>query len=276
MNHEHSPRAPQPETLPHTRPVFTYTCEFPSQTGSSSLSNFLGAVCCPCAMLCSWVPIETRTEAVVLHYGTYTGTYTVPGCTCINCFGREVRTLLYPRSSLPLLRIVPTLINSSCLCRCASSRRQLSPSTWPRPKSSTRMATPFSYPLSSCTTLSTQSARRSTCKTLSTSLGFRPPPSSNRSFHSTRELPTLTCWCSLNNPDLWHLLFVVLLSTLILDLPGMKARGTRKRPASRQRLSRLPTNCGARSKRKSHRLAPFARAFNSTKFHLRPRLRLTC
>lgn len=69
---------------------------------SSSLANFLGCICCPLTALGSWIPVQTRTEAVVLHFGALTGVYATPGCHFINCWGRDIRVISTAAQSIDL------------------------------------------------------------------------------------------------------------------------------------------------------------------------------
>jgi regulator of protease activity HflC (stomatin/prohibitin superfamily) len=72
------------------------------KVGTSQLALCQCIACCPLTMMCSWVPIATRTELVVLNYGSYTGTYKVPGCTFINCWGREMHVISTAAQSIDL------------------------------------------------------------------------------------------------------------------------------------------------------------------------------
>jgi len=65
-----------------------------------------------------------------MHYGTYTGTYTEPGCTFINCWGRELRTVSTAAQSidLPSTKIIdkngnPLLVSAIIVYHIVNTRR---------------------------------------------------------------------------------------------------------------------------------------------------------
>lgn len=92
---------PNANLLPYDQVALGDT-EDDDEIGSSSLATACMYLCLPPTLLCSWVAVQQRTEAVVLHYGTYTGTVKEPGCHFINCCGRELRMISTAAQSIDL------------------------------------------------------------------------------------------------------------------------------------------------------------------------------
>lgn len=65
------------------------------KTSVSPVSMVLGVICCPITVACSWFTTQESEDAVILHYGKYTDTYSTPGCHFANCFGREIYKVRY-------------------------------------------------------------------------------------------------------------------------------------------------------------------------------------
>jgi hypothetical protein len=107
--HTDSPLCSQTPTAPpryaHAHdsvPIVELGVDEQDKVGTSQLALCQCIACCPLTMVCSWVPIATRTELVVLNYGSYTGTYKAPGCTFINCWGREMHVISTAAQSIDL------------------------------------------------------------------------------------------------------------------------------------------------------------------------------
>ncbi|KNC78220.1 hypothetical protein SARC_09347 [Sphaeroforma arctica JP610] len=76
--------------------------------------------------------LNTRSEAVILHYGTYTGTIDEPGCHFVNCFGREIRTILTSQKSvdIPNVKVLdgngnPIIVSAILTYRFVDSKKAL-------------------------------------------------------------------------------------------------------------------------------------------------------
>jgi len=68
----------------------------------------LGIGCFPFTLMCSCFCVRENTEAVILHFGKFTGVEQDPGLHFNNCWGREVRVVTKQKQSihLPITKIV--------------------------------------------------------------------------------------------------------------------------------------------------------------------------
>jgi len=80
----------------------------PEEGSSSPCALCLGFACFPCTLCCSFFCIRENTEAVILHFGKFTGVERSPGLHFSNCWGRELRTVTKQKQSLhlPVTKIV--------------------------------------------------------------------------------------------------------------------------------------------------------------------------
>jgi len=74
----------------------------------SPLATVLGVLCFPCTLMCSFFCVRENTEAVVLHYGKFTGVRRTAGLHFVNCWGRDLRVVTRQKQSLhlPITKIV--------------------------------------------------------------------------------------------------------------------------------------------------------------------------
>eukprot|EP01134_Creolimax_fragrantissima_P008538 CFRG8538T1 len=102
------------------------------EPSSSVVSNVLGIACFPITLLTSCFTLDTMSEAVVLNYGTYTGTIKEPGCHMVNIWGREIRVILTSQKSvdIPNMKVIdgngnPIVVSAILTYRFVDSKRAL-------------------------------------------------------------------------------------------------------------------------------------------------------